>query len=782
MTSKTPVIGSHSTSIPEVAGHNNALLVDTTSDNTIAQAMMSLIKKPKLRYSLINKGKKWAKQFTWEKTAKQTIQTYYDEVLDTFNQLNTQRISNKLKIVENDIINVPTIFIVTHVRFYPPAAGNELRLFKLIRYLKKQGFRIVVLTNPFLEKTPIDQQQLFEIHQWVDHYEEVEINKHASIKQNWSEKIKVEPELITLQNQEHSFCPDSILDRASELVNLYKPQIIIAEYIWASRIFNVAHKKSLKIIDLIDMFSRKKENVIKHGIYDPLSITKKQEKAFINRADIVMAIQKDETEAFRKLQPNCKVVITGVDFSVVSKKTDIKNDRSIVLIVASDNQLNQKCVNEFITRAWPVIKKEVPNAVLQIVGKICQSINYIQKESSVELLNYVKDIDKIYEKSTVVVNPVYAGTGLKIKSVEALGHGKPLVTYKEGVSGLLQNDENAPFLLANNQKGMIIAIVNILKDKKLQRSLEEKAKKYCRLNFSENVVYQEISEEISKKTWPIKKLRVLCLFIRFGPNSQPTALLKLKEWYVKYASNYEYDVWIIDNKLTDSFDGIDLESGFRLLSGDNKQREFSAWQKILKEQSSQISKYDLLHFATDKFDTLYTDYLKEFKLLHLFQVSKIPICLGHIDYYDKPIKIGNLTSQSWIRTCFFFMSPETAKKIGDFVSLKKVDFFFDKKGEFKKSSKISINYQHYINAWLIGNKLQGVSWHRKIESKEEFIKKSLAIINEHSFTIKMREKGIRIIDVDWAAKTKNSGFIKIGKVPNEMNQIKERTKDKIIVP
>ena len=52
------------------------------------------------------------------------------------------------------------------------------------------------------------------------------------------------------------------------------------------------------------------------------------------------------------------------------------------------------------------------------------------------MLGPVDDLDPVYRRARVVVNPAVAGTGLKIKTVEALSRLRPIVTWPNGAEGL----------------------------------------------------------------------------------------------------------------------------------------------------------------------------------------------------------------------------------------------------------------------------------------------------------------------------------------------------------
>ena len=71
----TPVIAGNRTSLPEVAG-DAALLVDPFDETVIADALRNLIENPDRRNDLRVKGIERAKRFSWQQTARLTLQAY----------------------------------------------------------------------------------------------------------------------------------------------------------------------------------------------------------------------------------------------------------------------------------------------------------------------------------------------------------------------------------------------------------------------------------------------------------------------------------------------------------------------------------------------------------------------------------------------------------------------------------------------------------------------------------------------------------------------------------
>jgi glycosyltransferase involved in cell wall biosynthesis len=71
----TPVITSHTPSLAEVSG-GRALLVNPLSVSEISDAMLKITQQAPLRQKLVRAGLVWSRQFSWTKTARQTLAIY----------------------------------------------------------------------------------------------------------------------------------------------------------------------------------------------------------------------------------------------------------------------------------------------------------------------------------------------------------------------------------------------------------------------------------------------------------------------------------------------------------------------------------------------------------------------------------------------------------------------------------------------------------------------------------------------------------------------------------
>ena len=79
MASGTPVITSHTSSLPELTG-DAALLIDPYNSRDISDALRGLLGSNTLQKKLSERGLARAKNFTWEHTAKKTLNVLQDSL------------------------------------------------------------------------------------------------------------------------------------------------------------------------------------------------------------------------------------------------------------------------------------------------------------------------------------------------------------------------------------------------------------------------------------------------------------------------------------------------------------------------------------------------------------------------------------------------------------------------------------------------------------------------------------------------------------------------------
>jgi len=92
-----------------------------------------------------------------------------------------------------------------------------------------------------------------------------------------------------------------------------------------------------------------------------------------------------------------------------------------------------------------------------------------------------------YDKCGFVVNPCLSGTGLKIKSVEALSYCKPLITTPEGAEGIADSSGQGSVVHELSDKGFADKCVELLDSGTLRVELGTLAGKYIQRHYEESL-------------------------------------------------------------------------------------------------------------------------------------------------------------------------------------------------------------------------------------------------------------------------------------------------------
>ena len=337
----------------------------------------------------------------------------------------------------------PTVLCVSHVSPWPVRAGNEYRVARMLDHLQSRGHRIVLLLAPLPNEpmAPAAFERLADTYGNVvkcDRDGKVTFllrdcpDVLSGVVDRYNADQGVEAGFTSnFQEADRAFCHDVVETTALALARSLGRVAVVAEYIFMTRFFDKLGPNALRIVDTHDVFSQKGSNIVAYGIPDG-ALSPTDEAKRLNRADVIIAIQSDEATTLKALVPHREVLVTGVDATVV-ESADWPN-RPVVLLAGSGNLLNVTGLRDFLRFCWPDVLEQVPDAQLRIAGGVGRAAP--PGEPAVAALGYVPDLRAEYRTARVVINPAVAGTGLKIKTIEALAHLRPVVGWPHNRDGL----------------------------------------------------------------------------------------------------------------------------------------------------------------------------------------------------------------------------------------------------------------------------------------------------------------------------------------------------------
>lgn len=224
-------------------------------------------------------------------------------------------------------------------------------------------------------------------------------------------------------------------------------------------------------------------------VVSPVAFDADAERTIIEGVGNVIAIQWDDAAAFRKLAPNARVVVVPVAMDVAMPDASRAPVPGRCLFVGSASFHNLDGIRWFLERCWPAIRSAEKNASLDIVGTVCTRLG--SPPAGVRLLGVLDSIDRAYAQAMVAVVPLQIGSGLKVKIVEALAHGLPVVTTSVGAQGLGQI-EPTPFAISDDPVDFSRRCIELLRSESARRTLAHAARN-CAARFTVDNAFREFA-------------------------------------------------------------------------------------------------------------------------------------------------------------------------------------------------------------------------------------------------------------------------------------------------
>ena len=242
--------------------------------------------------------------------------------------------------------------------------------------------------------------------------------------------------------------------------------------------------------DLRHLYSTLVEGTIRQTEGDFMS--KELEVGYLRTSDLVVAIRESDAEVFRGLLPGKELLVVHPSFDAAPPSGEPLPHRC--LFVGSDSSANREGLLWFLQDAWRLIRAADPQAELHICGPICKSLKL--DTPGVVLRGFVDDLQATYGEASVVIVPLLCGSGVKIKLMEALAHGKACVTTPIGTEGVPALD--GCVLTAPDAAAFARDVLSVLQDASLRRGLEARALATIANHFSPDACYGPLYERLGK--------------------------------------------------------------------------------------------------------------------------------------------------------------------------------------------------------------------------------------------------------------------------------------------
>ena len=456
------------------------------SDGLPVEREYHLAKTPEEMVSHLLKMTKSSALLDTAMESKRVINQYKHQLVQQLNLL-----GQTISLMQSDRAQQKTVVVVTEAPFWEGNNGKYERILALCNEIKQQANLKVFFLGSIWQarQQEIDAKGYNNVVVSFKDYEKGELPEDLP---QWTEFYNIPG----FKRWRHS----AFYRAFAKFIAIQKPNMVILEYIYLSYLNDAIPDTCTAVIDTHDIMCFREYRFYEHGFDHHINISLAEEKRILQRFDAVMAIQKEERQLLQKLLPQTPILLCPhvVDAEVTKPKS---NAIKTIGFIGGGSLANRVGLEWFINQVWSVIKPY--GLELLIFGSVGKHFDkYCAKDPQIKNMGTDMSQQEIYSAVDCTINPIFVGGGLKIKTLEAIAYGKPIVSTKEGAVGIGEEGNNG-IMLARDRAEFIEAFIRLIHEPNLVEDLISQGRKLVESDFNSKVAFNPLLELTKYQKLPV---------------------------------------------------------------------------------------------------------------------------------------------------------------------------------------------------------------------------------------------------------------------------------------
>ncbi|HJS28797.1 MAG TPA: glycosyltransferase family 4 protein [Anaerolineales bacterium] len=402
------------------------------------------------------------------------------------------------------------ILFLTQIVPYPPDAGPKVKTWHVIRALADFGHKITLVTYTRAE----EEEHLPVLREICEEVYPVRLarSRPADLLFWLKSQLSGRPFLIERDDRREMRDIITKLLEEKQFDAIHADQLTMTQFaispersnggdtpqngVWPETVFD-AHNAVWTIV------SRLSENA--NPIMKPvLSLERNRIRRFEGRVvcdfDHTLAvIEPDRTallEAAAGWQPleppSIEVIPIAVDTDELAPVIRRSGSLNILTLGTLHYPPNADGIRWFLNSVFPLIRERISDATLTIVGRNPPG-DFLQAAATqpgvVEVTGFVPELTPLFERAGVVVIPVRAGGGMRVRILEAFSRAMPVVTTSIGIEGI-EAEDNREVVIADTAEDFSDAVCRLLTDFEAQEELGRNGRELAVSRYDWKVVLE----------------------------------------------------------------------------------------------------------------------------------------------------------------------------------------------------------------------------------------------------------------------------------------------------
>ena len=186
------------------------------------------------------------------------------------------------------------------------------------------------------------------------------------------------------------------------------------------------------------------------------------ERAAARRHRHLVASSPVVADALRKAAPHAEVVLAPLSLDPRHyPPASLDGPPTAGLIGTAAWPPTEHAVRRLLGRVWPLVSRRVPDARLVVAGRDTATLPGLEAGPGIELVGDVPSGPGFLRSLSVLLFPLERGSGMKVKVLESIASGVPVVTTPAGAEGI---DAGEGVVIGSNDEELAAAAARILAD------------------------------------------------------------------------------------------------------------------------------------------------------------------------------------------------------------------------------------------------------------------------------------------------------------------------------
>ena len=219
----------------------------------------------------------------------------------------------------------------------------------------------------------------------------------------------------------------------------------------------------------------------------------------MQKVDAVTVISEYDLNKFKKLLPGVQYFIS----SAGAYMPEIKEKRKEKYLISISNwewDPNIQGLKWFLDNVWPEIHSINPDITYAVAGKgIPEKMRKNYTLLNIEFLGFVDNIEKFRQQGTLFIAPLFSGSGMKLKVLEAFASGLPTITTKVGIQGI-KAEAGKDYIHAETAEEFIEGIQFLIENKTKRDIIGDNAQSVINHSYRWPVLAQKFEDFLKTLT------------------------------------------------------------------------------------------------------------------------------------------------------------------------------------------------------------------------------------------------------------------------------------------